>query len=299
MPLPLRPVQEDAGCMANRLVEVQHLRKSYGEHVALDDVSLHIDEGETLALLGPNGAGKSTTIEILEGYRVRSGGDVRVLGEDPQRAGVAWRAGLGIVLQSSGEASVATVREELRGLAALFPDARDVDEVLAAVGLEQQADRRIASLSGGQQRRVDVALGIVGRPRLLFLDEPTTGFDAEARREFWQLIRSLQADGTTILLTTHYLEEAAQLADRIVVIADRRVAAEGTPDAIGGVDARTPIVRWREGDAAREERTHAPGALVAELAARLGEPQGLEVVRPSLEDVYLDIVRTDRQETLA
>ncbi|SDI03340.1 ABC transporter ATP-binding protein [Agrococcus jejuensis] len=280
--------------MANRLVEVQHLRKSYGEHVAIDDVSLHIDEGETLALLGPNGAGKSTTIEILEGYRVRSGGEVRVLGEDPQHAGIAWRAALGIVLQSSGEASVATVREELRGLAALYPDARAVDEVLAVVGLEEHAGRRIASLSGGQQRRVDVAMGIVGRPRLLFLDEPTTGFDAEARRGFWALIRSLQTDGTTILLTTHYLEEAAQLADRIVVIADRRVAAEGTPATIGGADARVPIVRWREGDAVREQRTREPGALVASLAARLGEPEALEVVRPSLEDVYLDIVRTDR-----
>lgn len=285
--------------MQRPLVEVRHLRKSYGDRVALDDVSLHVAEGETLALLGPNGAGKSTTIEILEGYRVRSGGDVRVLGEDPERAGVAWRAGLGIVLQSSGESSVATVREELRGLAALHPDARDVDEVIAAVGLAEHAGRRIASLSGGQQRRVDVAMGIVGRPRLLFLDEPTTGFDAEARLEFWALIRSLQADGTTILLTTHYLEEAAQLADRIVVIADGRVAAEGTPDAIGGDEARVPVVRWREGDAMREQRTHEPGSVVAGLVARLGEPEGLEVVRPSLEDVYLGIVRADRAEVAA
>ncbi|MFC7430384.1 MULTISPECIES: ABC transporter ATP-binding protein [unclassified Agrococcus] len=285
--------------MTNRLVEVQHLRKSYGDRVALDDVTLHVDEGETLALLGPNGAGKSTTIEILEGYRVRSGGDVRVLGEDPQRAGVAWRAGLGIVLQSTGEASVATVREELRGLAALHPRARAVDDVIEAVGLSEHADRRIASLSGGQQRRVDVAMGIVGRPRLLFLDEPTTGFDAEARREFWALIRSLQADGTTILLTTHYLEEAAQLADRIVVIADRRVAAEGPPSTIGGAEARVPLVRWREGGAMREHRSVEPGAVVASLVARLGEPDGLEVVRPSLEDVYLGIVRADREEVAA
>lgn len=285
--------------MANRPVDVQHLRKSYGELVALDDVSLHVDEGETLALLGPNGAGKSTTIEILAGYRVRSGGEVRVLGEDPQHAGAGWRAGIGIVLQSSGEASVATVREELRALAALYPNARDVDEVLAAVGLEAHAGRRVASLSGGQQRRVDVAMGIVGRPRLLFLDEPTTGFDAEARHDFWRLIRSLQADGTTILLTTHYLEEASQLADRIVVIAGRRVAAEGAPDAIGGPDARTPIVRWREGEAVHEERTHAPAELVQRLVARLGEPDGLEIVRPSLEDVYLDIVRADRDEVRA
>ncbi|GAA2173236.1 ABC transporter ATP-binding protein [Agrococcus versicolor] len=284
---------------SSRLVDVQHLSKSYGDHVALEDVSLHVDEGETLALLGPNGAGKSTTIEILEGYRVRSGGHVRVLGEDPQRAGVAWRAGLGIVLQSSGEASVATVREELRALAALFPDAREVDEVIDAVGLSGHAGRRIASLSGGQQRRVEVAMGIVGRPRLLFLDEPTTGFDAEARRDFWTLIRSLQDEGTTILLTTHYLEEAARLADRIVVVADRRVAAEGTPTSIGGPEARLPIVRWREAGAVREERTHAPGVLVAALIARLGEPEDLEVVRPSLEDVYLDIVRADRAEAAA
>ncbi|QCR19243.1 ABC transporter ATP-binding protein [Agrococcus sp. SGAir0287] len=285
--------------MPDRLVDVQHLRKSYGGVVALDDVSLHIDEGETLALLGPNGAGKSTTIEILEGYRVRSGGDVRVLGEDPQHAGAAWRAGLGIVLQSSGEASVATVREELRALAALYPRARDVDEVLAAVGLEEHAGRRIASLSGGQQRRVDVAMGIVGRPRLLFLDEPTTGFDAEARREFWSLIQGLQDDGTTILLTTHYLEEAAHLADRIVVIAESRVVAEGAPDAIGGAEARVPIVRWREGDRVHEQRTHEPAAVVAALVARLGEPEALEVVRPSLEDVYLGIVAGDRSELRA
>lgn len=285
--------------MQRPLVEVRHLRKSYGDRVALDDVSLHVDEGETLALLGPNGAGKSTTIEILEGYRVRSGGDVRVLGQDPERAGVACRAGLGIVLQSSGESSVATVREELRSLAALHPDARDVDEVIAAVGLAEHAGRRIASLSGGQQRRVDVAMGIVGRPRLLFLDEPTTGFDAEARLEFWALIRSLQADGTTILLTTHYLEEAAQLADRIVVVADGRVAAEGTPDAIGGAEARVPVVRWREGHAMHEERTHEPGSVVAGLVARLGEPEGLEVMRPSIEDVYLGIVRADRAEVAA
>ncbi|MDO9396156.1 MAG: ABC transporter ATP-binding protein, partial [Herbiconiux sp.] len=200
-------------------VRVQGLRKHYGSFTAVDDVSFEIEQGETFALLGPNGAGKSTTVEILEGYRDRSGGEVSVLGVDPRHGGLDWKARIGIVLQQSGESGNVTVREQLAHFASLYPNPRGVDEVLAATGLEQKATARIKSLSGGQRRRVDVALGVIGRPELLFLDEPTTGFDPEARRQFWELIRSLSREGTTILLTTHYLDEAAQLSDRAAVIA--------------------------------------------------------------------------------
>lgn len=278
---------------ADVAVSVRGLRKEYrGGHVAVDGVDFDIARGETFALLGPNGAGKSTTIEILEGYRLRTSGEVDVLGADPGTAGLAWKSRLGIVLQSAGQPGVMTVREQLAQFAGLYPDARDVDEVIAAVGLEDKARTRISRLSGGLQRRVDVALGIIGRPELLFLDEPTTGFDPEARREFWALIRSLSHEGTTILLTTHYLDEAAQLADRIGVIIGGRMADIGGVDEIGGADARVPIVRWREGGVVREERTHRPAAFIADIGSRIGgEPEGLEVVRPSLEDVYLGMVR--------
>jgi ABC-2 type transport system ATP-binding protein len=252
-------------------------------------IDFDIRRGETFALLGPNGAGKSTTIEILEGYRDRTGGEVSVLGTDPHHGGLAWKARLGIVLQSTGESGTATVREQLRHFAGLYPNPRDVDEVIVAVGLEEKANTRIAKLSGGQKRRVDVALGIIGRPELLFLDEPTTGFDPEARRQFWQLINGLRDEGTTILLTTHYLDEAQQLADRGGIIAGGELVALGNIDELGGADARVPIVRWLENGVARQERTAEPGALVARLAAA-GEPERLEVIRPSLEDIYLELV---------
>lgn len=282
------------------VVEVRELRKTYGSYAAVDGITFGIHRGETFALLGPNGAGKSTTIEILEGYRDRSSGDVRVLGVDPERATLDWKAKLGIVLQSSGESGNVTVAEQLRHFAALYPNPRDVDEVIAAIGLEGKEGALIRTLSGGQRRRVDVAVGIVGRPELLFLDEPTTGFDPEARRSFWQLIRSLQSEGTTILLTTHYLDEAAQLGDRAGVIAQGRMVDLAPIDEIGGPDARVPVVRWRENDAPREQRTEAPAALVAELVARLGgEPEGLEVIRPSLEDVYLDLVGREHASDLS
>ncbi len=215
-------------------VQVRELRKQYGQKTAVDGVSFDIRPGETFALLGPNGAGKSTTIEILEGYRSRTGGEVSVLGTDPAKGGLDWKARLGIVLQSTGETGLVTVAEQLKHFAGFYPNPRDVDEVIAAVGLEPQAKTRIAKLSGGQQRRVDVALGIIGRPELLFLDEPTTGFDPEARRHFWQVIRGLKAEGTTILLTTHYLDEAAQLADRAGVIAggDSSTSAASTRSAV-------------------------------------------------------------------
>ncbi|MDP3209799.1 MAG: ABC transporter ATP-binding protein [Rhodoglobus sp.] len=268
------------------VVSVRDLRKTYGSFTALDGVSFDIERGETFALLGPNGAGKSTTIEILEGYRDRTSGEASVLGVDPSRGGLDWKAQLGIVLQSTGESGNVTVREQLAHFAGFYPNPRDVDEVLAAVSLEDKQKVLIRKLSGGLQRRLDVALGIIGRPQWVFLDEPTTGFDPEARRRFWELIRSLKSDGTTILLTTHYLDEAAQLGDRAGIIAGGKLIDIGRIDEIGGTEARIPLVRWRENGTQREERTTTPGALVA----RLGEPEGLEVIRPSLEDIYLQLV---------
>jgi ABC-2 type transport system ATP-binding protein len=273
-------------------VSVRDLRKTYGKFAALDGVSFDILRGETFALLGPNGAGKSTTIEILEGYRDRTSGEASVLGVDPGRGGLAWKARLGIVLQSTGESGNVTVREQLTHFASIYPRARDVDEVIAAVGLEDKQKTLIRKLSGGQRRRVDVALGIIGNPELLFLDEPTTGFDPESRRQFWQLIRSLKDDGTTILLTTHYLDEAANLGDRAGIIAGGRLIDIGTIDAIGGADARVPVVRWTEAGSRRERRTSEPATLVAQLVRDNGgvELDALEVVRPSLEDIYLELV---------
>ena len=293
---------------ADAAIRIRGLRKVYGGVAAVDGIDLDIARGETFALLGPNGAGKSTTVEILEGYRLRTSGEVSVLGVDPAHGGLDWKARLGIVLQSSTEPGNYTVREQLTHFAGFFPDPRDVDEVIAAVGLEQKARTRVSKLSGGQRRRVDVALGIIGRPELLFLDEPTTGFDPEARREFWKLIRSLKAEGTTILLTTHYLDEAAQLGDRAGVILGGRLVDVGRVGELGGPEARVPIVRWREPDGAlRAERTERPAELVASVVAAQGgrEPEGLEVIRPSLEDIYLQLVHSvgaearDDEEALA
>jgi ABC-2 type transport system ATP-binding protein len=273
-------------------VRIRGLRKEYGRISAIAGIDLDIRRGETFALLGPNGAGKSTAIEILEGYRLRTAGEVSVLGEDPAHAGLDWKARLGIVLQSVGEPGQYTVREQLAHFAGFYPDPRDVDEVIAAVGLEAKARTRISKLSGGQRRRVDVALGIIGRPELLFLDEPTTGFDPEARREFWNLIRALKQEGTTILLTTHYLDEAAQLGDRAGVIGGGKLVDVAPIPELGGAEARVPLVRWRDRDGTpREARTDRPGELVAAITRDLGgEPDRLEVIRPSLEDIYLDLV---------
>ncbi|KFF58916.1 ABC transporter [Cryobacterium sp. MLB-32] len=283
-------------------VLVQDLQKSYRDFVAVNGVSFSIAAGETFALLGPNGAGKSTTIEILEGYRDRNGGEVRVLGIDPRDANLAWKARLGIVLQSGTESGNVTVTEQIRHFASFYPHPRNVDEVIDAAGLRDKATTRISKLSGGQRRRVDVALSIIGRPELLFLDEPTTGFDPEARHQFWDLIRSLKADGTTILLTTHYLDEAAQLGDRAGIIAGGQLIDSGTIDEIGGADARIPLVRWKDSTGAeREKRTAEPARLVADLVRSLdgAEPTDLEVIRPSLEDVYLALVRGHDAEAAA
>ena len=274
-------------------VQVRELKKSYGSFTAVDGVSFEIHEGETFALLGPNGAGKSTTIEILEGYRDRTSGEVQVLGVDPQRGALDWKAQLGIVLQSSGESGNVTVLEQLTHFAGYYPHPRKVAEVIEAVGLGSKAKTRISKLSGGQRRRVDVALGIIGRPKLLFLDEPTTGFDPEARHQFWSLINQLKAEGTTILLTTHYLDEAATLADRAGVIVGGKLVDIGPIDTIGGAAARVPLVRWRQDGVVRQERTPEPTALAARLYAETGgEVPGLEITRPSLEDIYLSMVAT-------
>lgn len=281
------------------VVRVRDLRKKYGNFTGLDGVSFDIHRGETFALLGPNGAGKSTTIEILEGYRDRTGGEASVLGVDPQHGGIDWKARLGIVLQSTGESGNVTVTEQLTHFAGYYPNARKVSDVIEAVGLTEKASTRIGKLSGGQRRRVDVALGIIGRPELVFLDEPTTGFDPEARHQFWELIDSLKAEGTTILLTTHYLDEAAHLADRAAVINDGHIVDIGKIDELGGAEARVPVVRWREDGALRTERTTEPAALVAKLATQFGgEPAGLEVIRPSLESIYLSLVGAHRADLI-
>ena len=282
--------------LSSPVVRVRDLHKSYGKVEAIRGISFDIEAGETFALLGPNGAGKSTAIEILEGYRDRTSGEVSVLGVDPQRGGIAWKSRLGLVLQSTAESGNVTVTEQLTHFAGLYPRPRRVAEVIEAVGLETKAKTRISKLSGGQRRRVDVALGIIGRPELLFLDEPTTGFDPEARHQFWELVRRLKAEGTTILLTTHYLDEAAQLSDRAGVINDGLLIDIGAIGEIGGADARVPLVRWREASGAlREQRTPEPARLVAKLVAASGaEPTDLEVIRPSLEDIYLGLVRGSR-----
>jgi ABC-2 type transport system ATP-binding protein len=272
-------------------VSVRGLRKSYGDKAAVDGLDLDIDRGEVVALLGPNGAGKTTTVEILEGYRHRDAGEVRVLGTDPAGAGLDWRARIGIVLQSTSESAELTVEEMVRHVALYYPDPRDPDEVVEAVGLSEQRRMRTRALSGGQRRRLDVALGIVGRPELLFLDEPTTGFDPQARRAFWDLVRSLRGDGTTMLLTTHYLDEAQELADRVAVVAGGRLLAVDSPLHLGGRDAHRARVRWTDGAGDHEEVTTAPTRLVRELADRYGgEVPDLQVLRPSLEDVYLSLI---------
>ena len=273
-------------------VLVGGLVKQYGSRRVVDGLDFRIEAGETFALLGPNGAGKTTTTEILEGHRTRDGGTVSVLGVDPQRADRAWRCRIGIVLQSVGDFHDLTVDEVVRHFAGYYPRPRPADEVIELVGLAGQRKVRNARLSGGQRRRLDVALGILGRPELLFLDEPTTGFDPEARRRFWELIRTLRAEGTTILLTTHYLDEAEQLADRVAVVARGRLLALDTPDRLGGRDRAPAVVSWQEPDGTvrREESGEPTRLLRGLLAAHDGELPGLSVHRPTLEEIYLAMV---------
>ncbi|MGW2786996.1 ABC transporter ATP-binding protein [Streptomyces populi] len=270
-------------------VDVRGLRKQYGDVTAVDGMDLGIRRGEVFGLLGPNGAGKSTTVEILQGNRRRDAGEVSVLGSDPATGTRAWRSRVGIVWQDESAPAELTVGESVRHFSRYYPNPRDPEEVIGLVGLEAKAGSRIKALSGGQRRRLDVALGVIGGPELLLLDEPTTGFDPAARRQFWELIRKLADEGTTILLTTHYLEEAEALADRLAVVARGRIVAEGEPAALRERFGSEATVEWTEADGSpRSERTDTPTRTVAELTRRFdGEIPGLRVSRPTLEDVYL------------
>ncbi|CDQ45033.1 ABC transporter ATP-binding protein [Mycolicibacterium neoaurum] len=274
----------------NTAVHVRGLSKSYGDRCAVRDLQLDVEYGEVFAILGPNGAGKSTTIEILEGNRRRDAGQVLVLGQDPGTAGRHWRARIGIVLQEVSDAGMLTVGETVRMFASCYGAARRPRDVLGLVGLDGAADAKVRTLSGGQRRRLDVALGIVGEPELLFLDEPTTGFDPEARQQFWELIRLLAADGTTILMTTHYLEEAAALADRVAVVAAGTVVAVDSPTRLTEHVDTAATVRWFDGDIERIERTATPTELIGRLGADGRELTGLTVSRPTLEEAYLQLI---------
>ena len=292
-------------------VEVRDLHKSYGDVDAVRGVSFTVDTGEIVAVLGPNGAGKTTTIEMLEGFRAPTSGDVRVLGTDPATGGSEFRARIGIVLQEDGIDRALTVREALDLYRSPYPSPRPTAEVLDLVGLGDRPDVRVSALSGGQRRRLDLALGIVGDPELIFLDEPTTGFDPAARRQSWELIARLRELGKTILLTTHYMDEAQHLADRVVVLAKGQIVAAGTPDELGSTDATT-LVSFREPayhdslplpDGATVQRgtvsfrTTTPTADLAPVlewaAARGMELEHLTVARPTLEDVYLDLTASE------
>jgi ABC-2 type transport system ATP-binding protein len=277
-------------------IVVRDLRKSYGGIEALRGVSFDVAEGEVFGLLGPNGAGKTTTVEILEGYRRRDGGEASVLGHDPQNAPRELRERIGVVLQSSWFAPTLTVREVHRMFAGYYEHPRDVDDVIELVGLTDKRDARVKTLSGGQERRLDLGIALVGDPDLLFLDEPTTGFDPAARRSAWGMIRSLRSLGKTILLTTHYLDEAQQLADRVAVIGGGRIISLGTPAELIG-DARTTEIRFRRNGELvaieTEEPTRVLHDLTTEALAAGGELEHLEVRRPTLEDIYLELVDGD------
>jgi ABC-2 type transport system ATP-binding protein len=305
---------EDPGSLA---VRVRGLRKAYGDTRALDGVDLTITHGEVVGLLGPNGAGKTTLVEILEGHRARDAGEVSVLGFDPADGDQDFRDRIGIVLQDGGHTPVATVAEAVRVYSAAYPHPRPLCEVLELVGLTGKAKERIKSLSGGQRRRLDLALGIAGDPDLIFLDEPTTGFDPSARRRSWELVENLRSLGKTILLTTHYMDEAQQLADRVAVISAGRIVAEGSPETIGGRDHEKAVIGFRlpqgvavgdvplPGGTAQVEKgrmtfeTETPtrdvARLVAWAAGRAEELEGLTVSRPTLEDAYLML--TDEEKS--
>lgn len=276
------------------VIQARDLTMAYGNVDVLRGVDLDIHRGEVFALLGPNGAGKTTTVEILEGFRQRSSGEVSVLATDPERGGDAWRARIGLVLQSWRDHRRWRVAELLTHFATYYPDPRGPAELLALVGLTDQAGRQVDRLSGGQRRRLDVALGIVGRPELLFLDEPTTGFDPEARHEFHLLVERLaREEGVTVLLTTHDLAEAERLADRIAMLVGGRIRALGTPAELARRAAAQAEVRWTADDGTpRRERTADPSRLVWELHRDADGPiAGLEVRRPTLEDTYLHMVK--------
>ncbi len=302
---------------AESVVAVRGLRKTYGDVEAVAGIDLEIERGEIFAFLGPNGAGKTTTVEILEGFRDRTSGDVTVLGVDPAHGDSAWRDRVGAVLQESSAEPGLTVRESLRLYSGYYRNPRDIDETIALVGLEEKADSQGAELSGGQRRRLDVALGLIGDPELIFLDEPTTGFDPSARRTAWDVIEGLRALGKTVFLTTHYMDEAENLADRIAVIAGGRIVAEGTPGTLGGRNAMAATIRFtlpagvgatdlpaelRELVSGEGDRTTLTSTtplrhlrVLADWALQRGfDLPDLDVRRPTLEDVYLQL--TEEQE---
>ncbi len=280
-------------------ISVRGLVKSYGASKkagqrihAVRGIDLEVHTGEIFALLGPNGAGKTSTIEILEGYRSRDSGELTVLGEDPAVTNLPlWRNRVGIVLQSTKDGADLSVQEILAHFAQYYSNPRDVDEVIQSVGLQEKRNARGEHLSGGQRRRLDVALGIIGNPELLFLDEPTTGFDPEARRSFWELIRTLRSEGTTILMSTHYLDEAEALADRVAVMNHGVIVDCATPDRLGGRDRERVNIRWRESGSLHHELTDTPTEFLRTLATRIpGEIPELSVSRPSLEEIYLQMI---------
>jgi ABC-2 type transport system ATP-binding protein len=278
------------------VVAVRDLRKRYGEFEALKGIDFELRAGEVFGLLGPNGAGKTTTIEILEGYRPRDGGVVEVLGADPASAGLEWRSRIGVVLQSSAMYENLTVVESLTQFAGYYPRPRPLEDVVRLIGLEEKRDERVRRLSGGQRRRLDLGLALIGDPELIFLDEPTTGFDPGARRRAWETIRSLRDLGKTILLTTHYLDEVEQLADRVAVLREGRIVASGTPQELTGATPATEI-RYREDGreivVSTEEPTRVLHELTAAALARGEELHGLQVRRPSLEEVYLSLTQEE------
>ncbi|MFL5799915.1 MAG: ABC transporter ATP-binding protein [Actinomycetota bacterium] len=290
-------------------ITVRDLHKRYGELEAVRGISFEVHQGEVFALLGPNGAGKTTTVEILEGFRDRTSGDVDVLGHDPARREKDFRSRVGIVLQSTGIDSFLTVAETVEMYRGYYPHPRPADEVIEVVGLQHKRDERVAKLSGGQQRRLDVAIALAGDPELLFLDEPTTGFDPGARRNAWSMVRNLESLGKTVLLTTHYMDEAQELARRVAILAQGIIVAEGPPSTLGGRDVAATVIRFRtpEGadpgdagisglavrDGVVEVRTESPTRVLHDLTgwavARGLELEALTVARPTLEDVYLQL----------
>ena len=275
-------------------IEVNDLRKSYGNVDAVRGISFSVERGQVFGLLGPNGAGKTTTVEILEGYRRRSGGEVRVLGQDPEQRDRGLQERVGIVLQSCGFYTRATVREAVEHFAKAYPKPRNPAETIALVGLEDKADARTKALSGGQQRRLDLALALVGDPELVFLDEPTTGFDPAARRIAWDVVRRLKELEKTVLLTTHYLDEAQELADRVAIVKDGLVVAEGPPDELRPGIAGYRVSYLSQGRRV-EHQTDDPTDLLHRLTrdalARGERLEGLEVARPTLEEVYLELTQ--------
>ena len=294
--------------MGDRVIDVRGLRKSYGDFEAVKGIELHVDRGEVFALLGPNGAGKTTTAEILEGFRERTAGEVDVLGHDPAKRELDLRRRMGIVLQSTGVDPYLTVRETVEMYAGYYPNPRSVDEVIDVVGLEEKRDARVDKLSGGQQRRLDVAIGLAGDPELLFLDEPTTGFDPSARRNAWEMVKNLVTLGKTVWLTTHFMDEAQYLANRVAVIAKGTIVAEGPPSSLAGRDQMQTTVRFRpspgapappelgqvpDGSGSLLVRTDEPTRIAHEVTGWALEHgvdlEVFEVVQPSLEDVYLEL----------